>query len=92
MDLSAHSLTPEIKKPGIRSLVRDGRIAPPAPFSALPPGPICSRLALQLFRGEPAIAEFDWNFSANHNSSPSVARLVGSDLHPDFSELHPGHG
>ena len=49
-------------------------------------------LALKLFRGEPAIAEFDWNFSANHNSSPSVERLVGSVLHFDFSKLQPGHG
>ena len=27
------------------------------------------RLALKLFRGEPAISEFDWNFSAIHSSS-----------------------
>ena len=26
-------------------------------------------LALKLFRGEPAISEFDWNFSAIHSSS-----------------------
>ena len=28
-----------------------------------------STLALKLFRGEPAISEFDWNFSAIHSSS-----------------------
>ncbi len=28
------------------------------------------RLALKLFRGEPAISGFDWNFSAIHTSSP----------------------
>ena len=28
------------------------------------------RLALKLFRGEPAISGFDWNFSAIHRSSP----------------------
>ena len=29
-----------------------------------------SRLALKLFRGEPAISGFDWNFSPIHTSSP----------------------
>jgi hypothetical protein len=29
-----------------------------------------TRLALKLFRGEPAISELDWNFSAIHSSSP----------------------
>ena len=28
------------------------------------------RLALKLFRGEPAISGFDWNFSPTHTSSP----------------------
>ncbi len=28
------------------------------------------RLALKLFRGEPAISRFNWNFSATHTSSP----------------------
>ncbi len=28
------------------------------------------RLALKLFRGEPAISRLDWNFSAIHRSSP----------------------
>ena len=30
----------------------------------------CTRLALKLFRGEPAISGFDWNFSPIHTSSP----------------------
>ena len=29
-----------------------------------------TRLALKLFRGEPAISGFDWNFSPTHTSSP----------------------
>jgi len=49
-------------------------------------------LALKLFRGEPAIAEFDWNFTANHSSSPSIARLVGSVLPLAFAKVQPGHG
>src|SRR3712207_6925565 len=41
----------------------------PSPFSALPPLLNYPTLALKLFRGEPAISEFDWNFSAIHSSS-----------------------
>ncbi len=37
-----------------------------------------SRLALKLFRGEPAISGFDWNFSPIHTSSPPFSTDVGS--------------
>ena len=37
------------------------------------------RLALKLFRGEPAISGFDWNFSATHTSSPPFSTDVRSD-------------
>ena len=37
---------------------------------------LASRLALKLFRGEPAISGFDWNFSAIHKSSPNFSTLV----------------
>ena len=60
-------------------------------FSALPPY-VLPRLALKLFRGEPAITEFDWNFTPSHNSSPSFAQLVGSGLPPLLHGVHPGHG
>ena len=49
-------------------------------------------LALKLFRGEPAIAVFGWNFSAIHNSSANVATGVGSVLHLVSPKLQPGHG
>ena len=39
-----------------------------------------SRLALKLFRGEPAISGFDWNFSPIHTSSPPFSTDVGSVL------------
>ena len=39
-----------------------------------------SRLALKLFRGEPAISGFDWNFSPIHTSSPPFSTDVGSAL------------
>ena len=35
----------------------------------------CMRLALKLFRGEPAISGFDWNFSPIHTSSPPFQRM-----------------
>jgi hypothetical protein len=44
-------------------------LSAPSPFSALPPLLNYPTLALKLFRGEPAISEFDWNFSAIHSSS-----------------------
>ena len=91
MDLSAHRLTSEIRVPGIRSLIETGNLADPVSFSALPPG-LISKLAQKLFRGEPAITEFDWNFSPNHSSSPSVVRLVGSGLPKLLRLVHPGHG
>ena len=91
MELSPHSLTFEIRIPSIRSLVEDGNLADPSSFSALPLG-LISKLAQKLFRGEPAITEFDWNFSSNHNSSPCVARQVGSDLPLLLHRVHPGHG
>ena len=38
------------------------------------------RLALKLFRGEPAISGFDWNFSPTHTSSPPFSTDVRADL------------
>ena len=71
---------------------RDTYLAAVIPISALPPTHYLPTLALKLSRGEPAITEFDWNFSANHTSSPSFAQLVGSGLHGLLHPLHPGHG
>ena len=47
-------------------------------------------LALKLFRGEPAISRFDWNFSPSHNSSANFSTVVGSVLHSVSPELQPG--
>ena len=46
-------------------------------FSALPSHDFTSTLALKLFRGEPAISEFDWNFTPSHNSSANVSTGFG---------------
>ena len=61
-------------------------------FSALPPYISYLTLVLELFRGEPAIAEFDWNFSASHNSSANVSTGVGSVLQLVSPNLQPGRG
>ena len=45
----------------------------------------CMRLALKLFRGEPAISGFDWNFSPIHTSSPPFSTDVGSALPLPFT-------
>ena len=49
-------------------------------------------LRLNAFRGEPASSEFDWHFTANHNSSADFSTSVGSDFHLVLPKLHPGHG
>ena len=45
-----------------------------------------------MFRGEPAITEFDWPFTPYHNSSERFSTHIGSDLHEVLPSLHPGHG
>ena len=51
-----------------------------------------SRLGLNLFRGEPAISEFDWNFTASHKSSKHFTACPGSTLHEVLPPLQPAHG
>lgn len=55
-------------------------------------GKLIKRLALKLFRGEPAISRHDWLFTSYHSSSQSFARLTGSGLLLNFFRIHPGHG
>ena len=61
-------------------------------FSALPSHNFSLTLALKLFRGEPAISGFIWNFTPSHNSSANVSTGVGSVLHRVLPQLQPGHG
>ena len=83
----------QIQPHGIRSLIA---ISTPGwghhTFSALPPCVLTLTLALKLFRGEPAISRFDWNFSPSHNSSANFSTGVGSVLHLVSPKLQPGHG
>ena len=76
MELISHCLTPDHRFLGIRSLIGFGKLCGPLAHSVLYPRESKSRLALKLFRGEPAISEFDWNFSAIHSSSPHFSTYV----------------
>ena len=79
--------------PGIRSLIKfSTSIRRHRLFSALPPESFTTRLGVNLFRGEPAISEFDWNFSASHKSSAHVSGYVGSVLHCILLQLQPAQG
>ena len=64
----------------------------PSPISALPPILSTSRLALKLFRGEPAISVFDWHFTPYHSSSERFVTHTGAALHVLLGTLQPGHG
>ena len=74
---------------GIRGLIGFGKLAPPSPFSALPPTDFLLGLHLNAFRGEPAISGFDWHFTSTHNSSRDFAPSNGSGLHLDTIEASP---
>jgi hypothetical protein len=50
------------------------------------------RLYLNIFRGEPAITEFDWPFTPIHSSSKEFSTSTGSALHDVLPSLQPGHG
>ena len=91
-DFITRSLTAGKHLYGILSLLEFSKLTPPSSDSALPPLNSLPTLALKLFRGEPAISKFVWNFTASHTSSPVIATNVGSDLHGALPPLHPGHG
>ena len=76
MKLISHGLTPKHQLHGIRSLISFGRLCGPLGYSVLYLRKSNLRLALKLFRGEPAISGFDWNFSAIHKSSPPFSTDV----------------
>ena len=77
---------------GIRSLIVFGKLGRPRGHSVLYLHQDPMRLALKLFRGEPAISGFDWNFSPIHTSSPPFSTDVRADLQSLLRLLHPGHG
>ena len=70
-----HSLTGSRNPlPNIRSLPRLGTaFAARTETVALPLDRTSLPLRLNAFRGDPASSEFDWNFTANHSSSPDFS-------------------
>ena len=92
IELSPDVLTATVKSLGIRSLTGMGIREDPRPNQSSTPERYFVTLALKLFRGEPAISEFDWNFSANHRSSKHFAACGGSVLHVVLPTLQPAHG
>ena len=91
-ELSSAVLTAMIVFIGIRSLLRVGTVSSPSPLQSSTPDKYHMTLALKLFRGEPAISEFDWHFTANHKSSKHIAACPGSALHYLLRQLQPAHG
>ena len=91
-DLIIRSLTAAVHVYGIRSLIGFSNCCQPLAHSVLYLHYSFKTLALKLFRGEPAISEFDWNFSAIHSSSHDFSTSTGSDLHEILLPLHPVHG
>jgi hypothetical protein len=91
-ELIPRGLTPVHHVNGIRSLVGFGNLVGPLVHPVLYLRDTNTRLALKLFRGEPAITEFDWPFTPTHSSSEQFSTYNGSDLHSVLPELHPGHG
>lgn len=88
--LITRALTPVLRGGGIRSLKESGRLyAPSLHQRSTAPVP-CTRPALKLFRGEPAISAFDWHFTPMRNSSQSFSTLTSSVLHPLLPGLQPG--
>ena len=80
-ELSPAVLTAVVNITRIRSLIGMGTVARPRPFQSSTPDNYYTTLALKLFRGEPAISEFDWHFTTNHKSSKHFTACPGSVLH-----------
>ena len=91
-ELSPAVLTAVLLPDGIRSLSRVSNLAILIPKQSSTPVRDHTTLALKLFRGEPAISEFDWHFTSNHTSSKRVVRHTGSVLHAVLPALQPAHG
>ena len=93
MKLISHSLTPQYFKHNIRSLARFGNASRhPQPYHVSTLLFLHCRLALQLFRREPAITTFDQLFTPIHRSSEGLATPTRSVLQYDLSYLQPAHG
>ena len=68
------------------------QLALPTPIQCSTPTLSHLRLYLNIFRGEPAISEFDRHITSNHKSSHNIAALTSSGLLPMVIGIHPAHG
>ena len=89
--LITRALTPRAWRPW-RSRFGWGRqalrpLARPVPYRHDAP----LRLALKLFRGEPAISTLDWHFTPRRGSSQRFSTRTGSALRPVLLGFQPGH-
>ena len=92
-DLITPRLPPRVIISGIRSLIGFGNLVRPLAHSVLYlRDKLYLGLYLDIFRGEPAITQFDWPFTPIHSSSENFSTFTGSGLHVVLPTLHPGHG
>lgn len=91
LDLSAQSLILEFYKQVLGVSLDLVRLWATLTQRVLYPLITNSRLYLNKFRRKPAISEFDWLFTPNHKSSPSIATDVGSVLQNVLSIFQPVH-
>src|SRR5690554_2158431 len=91
-ELIPRCLTPRALATVIRGLVGVGKRRAPEPIQCPTDRSPSRGLHLNAFRGEPAISEFAWRFTALHSSSNWFVTQEGSGLHARLDALHPGHG
>ena len=89
--LVTRRLTPALSHRAIRSLAGVGRLHAPLPDQRSTVSMFHARLALKLFRGEPAISALDWHFTPTHSSSQGFSTPTGSALRTLLPVFQPGH-
>ena len=89
--LVTRRLTPALSHRAIRSLAGVGRLHAPLPDQRSTVSMFHARLALKLFRGEPAISALDWHFTPTHRSSQGFSTPTGSALRTLLPVFQPGH-
>ena len=91
-DLITRGLSAMHRVHGIRSLIGFGKRVCPLVLPVLYPREANMTPYLNMFRGEQAIAQFDWSFAPTHSSSGHVSMYIGWALHGMLLPLQPGHG
>lgn len=91
-DLITRGLSAAHRVHGIRSLIGFGKRVCPLVLPVLYPREANATPYLNMFRGEQAIAQFDWPFTPTHSSSGHVSMYIRSALHGMLLPLQPGHG